>query len=213
MDSLNRHTDYGQKSLSETHLSTDPLQNFAIWLKEAEAEGLYEPNAFVLGTMGSNGGPNARTVLLKGIVDGDFFFASNYSSRKAQEIEAVGKVSMVFGWYAMHRQVLVQGLVRKSTPEQSHDYFQSRPYDSQVASMISEQSQPIESRQVLDERFSEALASANGEVIPTPTNWGGYLITPLRIEFWQGRTSRMHDRIEFSRAAANQEWQIQRLQP
>lgn len=213
MDSFSRHTDYGHQSLDEAQLEPDPLVQFATWLKAAEDEGVYEPNAFVLGTVASDGSPNARTVLLKGLIDGEFFFASNYSSRKAQEIDLLSKVSMVFGWYSMHRQVIIQGSVRKASRQQSSAYFQSRPHDSKVAALVSDQSQPIESRQKLQERFALALTEYQDKPVPTPSDWGGYLITPLRIEFWQGRTSRMHDRVEFRRPNPESDWYSQRLQP
>jgi pyridoxamine 5'-phosphate oxidase len=213
MESLNRHTDYGQISLHESHLNADPLLNFSNWLKDAEEAGVYEPNAFVLGTLDQLGSPNARTVLLKGIIDGSFFFASNYSSQKGQELEVNPLASMVFGWYGMHRQVIVQGTVKKARRTHSVEYFESRPHDSQVASWLSEQSKPIESRELLEAKFEAALEVFEGKSVPTPEQWGGYLITPLRIEFWQGRSSRMHDRIEFKRPTADAEWQVRRLQP
>lgn len=213
MESLNRHTDYGQTPLNESHLKPDPLMNFSSWLQEAEENGIYEPNAFVLGTVDRLGSPNARTVLLKGIIDGSFFFASNYNSQKGQELEVNALASMVFGWYGMHRQVVVQGTVERAQRRHSVEYFESRPHDSQVASWLSEQSKPIESRELLEARFEEALDSFEGKSVQTPEHWGGYLITPLRVEFWQGRSSRMHDRIEFRRPTADADWQIRRLQP
>jgi pyridoxamine 5'-phosphate oxidase len=120
---------------------------------------------------------------------------------------------MVFGWYGMHRQVIVQGTVEKAQRTHSVEYFESRPHDSQVASWLSEQSKPIESRELLEAKFEAALEVFEGKSVPTPEQWGGYLITPLRIEFWQGRSSRMHDRIEFKRPTADAEWQVRRLQP
>jgi pyridoxamine 5'-phosphate oxidase len=213
MDSLKQHTDYGSNALLESHLPADPIDGFTLWLKDAEAAGIYEPNAFVLGTVDSMGAPNARTVLLKGLQGNKFFFASNYNSRKGQEIGKGGAVSMVFGWYAMHRQVIVQGFASKSSAESSEEYFQSRPHDSQVASFVSQQSQPIESRTKLEEAYESALSEFRGKQVPTPLHWGGYLIEPTRIEFWQGRTSRMHDRISFTRESTESKWQVQRLQP
>ena len=213
MESLNRHTDYGTKALSESHLPANPFDGFALWLKDAEAAGIYEPNAFVLGTVDSMGAPNARTVLLKGLQGESFFFATNYKSQKGLEIGQGAAVSMVFGWYAMHRQVIVQGFASKSSAESSEEYFQSRPHDSQVASLVSQQSQPIESRAKLEEAYESALSEFQGKQVPTPPNWGGYLIEPTRIEFWQGRTSRMHDRISFTRESTESNWQVQRLQP
>ena len=213
MESLARHTDYGQNNLHESHLSSDPLANLKDWLEAAEDAGIYEPNAFVLGTVNEKGEPNARTVLLKGIIDGKFFFASNYLSQKGREIDANPWASMVFGWYGMHRQVIVQGSIARATRAESVAYFESRPHDSQVASWLSAQSQPIQSREALEKAFKGALADFEGKPVPTPEHWGGYLITPLRIEFWQGRTSRMHDRIEFKREFLAAPWVATRLQP
>lgn len=216
MDSLDRHEDYGQELLDEADLLADPIEQFKLWLKDAERENIYEPNAFVLGTVDSQGNPRSRTVLLKGVSSEGFFFASNYLSRKGEALDANPNVSAVFGWYSMYRQVLIQGVARKVSAADSDDYFNSRPRESRVAAWSSHQSQPIESRAALDAQFETALARFPGEKVPRPAHWGGYLIVPSRIEFWKGRSNRMHDRIEFYRSAesgAATQWQIQRLQP
>jgi len=213
MESFDRHTDYGNNTLRESHLHEEPMANFAAWLVAAEQADIYEPNAFVLGTVNGKGDPNARTVLLKAIINGKFFFASNYQSQKGLELAENPAASMVFGWYGMQRQIIVQGTVERASRVDSVNYFESRPHDSQVASWLSAQSQPIESREVLDSAYNAALADFEGKPVPTPEHWGGYLVTPLRIEFWQGRTSRMHDRIEFKRATAGDPWVVTRLQP
>jgi pyridoxamine 5'-phosphate oxidase len=217
MDSLNRHEDYGQESLDETHLLGDPIEQFKIWLQEAEAAAIYEPNAFVLGTVDEAQHPRTRTVLLKGVDERGFFFATNYLSRKGEAVAANNNVSATFGWYSMYRQVLIQGIAEKAVAAESDEYHASRPHDSQVAAWSSQQSQPIDTRSALDAQYYEALAKFNNSDVPRPDYWGMYRIVPTRIEFWKGRTNRMHDRIEFLRSLSKDgelsEWKVQRLQP
>ncbi len=217
MDSLNRHEDYGHEALDETHLGADPIEQFKAWLIEAETADIYEPNAFVLGTVDELNQSRSRTVLLKGVDNRGFFFATNYLSRKGEAVAANPSVSAAFGWYSMYRQVLIQGVAEKVAPAESDAYFGSRPHDSQVAAWSSHQSQPINNRAALDDQFSEALTKFDGQDVPRPEYWGGYLIIPTRIEFWKGRSNRMHDRIEFVReldvTGAPTEWKVQRLQP
>mgnify|MGYP000228687012 FL=1 len=217
MDSLNRHEDYGQEALDETHLGANPIEQLKLWLLDAEAGNIFEPNAFVLGTVDQNGQPTSRTVLLKGLSDEGLFFATNYLSRKGEAVEQNPKVSAVFGWYSMYRQVLIQGVAHKVDATESDEYFHSRPHDSQVAAWSSHQSKSIENRAALDAQFDEALARFNGKDVPRPEYWGGYRIVPTRIEFWKGRSNRMHDRIVFERTLGDSgsasDWVIQRLQP
>lgn len=217
MDSLNRHEDYGQEALDETHLGANPIEQFKLWLQEAETAAIFEPNAFVLGTVDATGQPTSRTVLLKGLDEEGFFFATNYLSRKGSALETNQKVSAVFGWYSMYRQVLIEGIAQRVPRAESDDYFASRPHDSQVAAWSSHQSQPIENRAALDAQFDEALANFEGTDVPRPDYWGGYRILPTRIEFWKGRSNRMHDRIVFERSVdameTTGEWIIRRLQP
>lgn len=217
MDSLNRHEDYGQELLDESHLLKDPIEQFKIWLKEAEAENIYEPNAFVLGTVDESNHPRTRTVLLKGVDERGFFFATNYLSRKGEALKVNPNVSAVFGWYSIYRQVLIQGVAEKVEPQESDDYFNSRPHESRVAAWSSHQSKSIESRAALDQQFETALEKFSGSEPPRPDYWGGYRIIPTRIEFWKGRSNRMHDRIEFSRTISSEgkfsSWQTLRLQP
>lgn len=217
MDSLNRHEDYGQEALDETHLGANPIEQFKLWLIEAEVAEIFEPNAFVLGTIDASGQPTSRTVLLKGLDEDGFFFATNYLSRKGSALETIRKVSAVFGWYSMYRQVLIEGVAHRVDARESDDYFASRPHDSQVAAWSSHQSQPIENRAALDVQFDAALAKFDGTDVPRPDYWGGYRIVPTRIEFWKGRSNRMHDRIVFERSmdasGTTGEWIIGRLQP
>jgi pyridoxamine 5'-phosphate oxidase len=217
MDSLNRHEDYGQESLDETHLLGDPIEQFKNWLREAEAAEIYEPNAFVLGTVDEEHHPRTRTVLLKGVDERGFFFATNYLSRKGEAVAANNNVSATFGWYSMYRQVLIQGIAEKAVAAESDEYHASRPHDSQVAAWSSQQSQPIDTRAELDAQYEQALAKFENTDVPRPDYWGMYHIIPTRIEFWKGRTNRMHDRIEFVRHltadGVASEWKVQRLQP
>jgi pyridoxamine 5'-phosphate oxidase len=217
MDSLNRHEDYGQESLDETQLQGDPIEQFIIWLREAEAADIYEPNAFVLGTVDEAHRPRTRTVLLKGVDERGFFFATNYLSRKGEAVAANNNVSATFGWYSMYRQVLIQGIAEKAVAAESDEYHASRPHDSQVAAWSSQQSQPIDTRAALDAQYDQALAKFENTDVPRPDYWGMYRIIPTRIEFWKGRTNRMHDRIEFVRNLNHDgtasAWKVQRLQP
>jgi pyridoxamine 5'-phosphate oxidase len=217
MDSLNRHEDYGPESLEEGHLLEDPIKQFQSWLMDAEEAEIYEPNAFVLGTVDSENQPRSRTVLLKGVDERGFFFATNYLSRKGEALDVNNKVSAVFGWYSMYRQVLIQGHAEKVDGSESDEYHASRPHDSQVAAWSSKQSSPIKSRALLDAQYEEALARFEGEEVPRPDFWGGYRIVPSRIEFWKGRSNRMHDRIEFVRTIGSDgsfgAWSTTRLQP
>lgn len=217
MESLDRHEDYGQEALYETHLLSDPIEQFKLWLVEAEKAEIFEPNAFVLGTATADAKPRSRTVLLKGVDDQGFFFATNFGSRKGDAISENPYVSATFGWYSMYRQVLVEGFAARVPSIDSDEYFDSRPHESKVAAWSSEQSQPIASRAALDEQFRKALEQFEASDVPRPDYWGGYRIVPTRIEFWKGRTNRMHDRIEFFRTFTENgtpsNWQIQRLQP
>jgi pyridoxamine 5'-phosphate oxidase len=217
MESLNRHEDYGQESLDETHLLSDPIEQFKVWLQDAEAAQLYEPNAFVLATVDEKNQPRSRTVLLKGVDEQGFFFATNYLSRKGEAVALNNNVAATFGWYSMYRQVLIQGIAVKVAATESDEYHSSRPHDSQVAAWSSQQSKPINTRADLDAQFDEALAKFENTDVPRPEYWGGYRILPTRIEFWKGRSNRMHDRIEFMRTQRRDgsfsAWQVQRIQP
>ena len=217
MDSLNRHEDYGKEALDQTDLLADPIEQFKTWLNDAEAQEIYEPNAFVLGTVTPENTPSSRTVLLKGVDEHGFIFFTNFDSRKGKAIAQNPSVSAVFGWYSMYRQVLIEGVAKTVHGEDSDEYFHSRPQESQVAAWSSNQSQPIKNRDALDAQFQSALDKFKADEVPRPDYWGGYRIVPTRIEFWKGRSNRMHDRIAFTRtldtAEAPSQWKIQRLQP
>lgn len=213
MDALSRHEDYGHLALTESDLDADPIAQLAQWLTDADEFGVYEPNAMVLGTVDSDGTPSARTVLLRGIDERGLMFFTNYESRKGQAIVSHPRVSAVFGWYAQHRQVIVEGVAGRITAEESDTYFASRPHGSQVSAWASAQSRPIEGRGQLEQQFSDAENRFDGDDVPRPEFWGGYRIVPLRIEFWSGRSSRRHDRIVFERRDPDAVWVVSRVQP
>lgn len=204
---------YGEHGLIESELPANPFELFNTWLTQASSnEIVVEANAMVLSTE-INDQPTSRTVLLKDLTDQGFTFFSNYESRKGKEILENNKVSLLFPWYPMERQVIILGITSKISRDDSEKYFTSRPRTSQLGAWASEQSTELASRQELEEKF-KALENkfANDEIIPVPPHWGGYLVNPISIEFWQGRYSRLHDRIRYVRDD-NKNWHFKRLNP
>jgi len=207
-----------RRSYSERELAlpeTDPIGAFKIWLKEAsEVPSIVEANAMVLSTLGPKEHISTRTVLLKDISEGGFTFFTNYSSRKAQEMELNSQVTLLFPWFAMERQVSISGFVEKISESESAEYFASRPWSSQIGAWASAQSSPLSSREELEQRFAGASQKwPEGSTVPKPPHWGGYRVTPISIEFWQGRYSRLHDRLRYERANSETEWEITRYYP
>jgi pyridoxamine 5'-phosphate oxidase len=204
---------YGEVGLE--NLSADPFLEFAKWLKEAaENSFIVEPNAMVLSTLGDKEHISTRTVLLKDISEGGFTFFTNYSSRKAQAIELNAQVTLLFPWFAMERQVSISGFAEKISEVESTEYFATRPWASQIGAWASAQSAPLASREELEQRFVGASEKwPEGTSVPKPPHWGGYRVTPISIEFWQGRYSRLHDRLRYERANSNAEWEITRYYP
>lgn len=204
--------DYQMAALDITDVSADPLAQFKQWLLEASSSALPEPNALTLATVDAEGKPSARVVLLKEI-DTGFVFYTNYESRKGQEIEQNQEVAMVFLWLDLQRQVRVTGRAEKIDRAQSEAYFISRPKTSQIAAWASPQSQVVPGRAFLEQAYLDAETRfADNETLPTPPHWGGYRVLPTAIEFWQGRGSRMHDRILYS-LQPNGAWRLERLAP
>jgi pyridoxamine 5'-phosphate oxidase len=203
--------EYSGRELLEDRVDADPIVQFRHWLDEALAASAGEPNAATLATC-ENNLPTARIVLLKGLEAGEFIFYTNYQSRKAHQLEANPHAAMVFWWPPLQRQVCVEGLVSRTSVEESRKYFQQRPLLSRLGSAASPQSQVIGSRQELQKRFEELSTQYPDGQIPCPSHWGGYRLKPSRIEFWQGRESRLHDRIEYLRDQSGQ-WKLRRLAP
>ena len=204
--------DYRRGSLELSDLPTSPDVLFEKWQQDAIDSEFPDPNAFVLATAGSDGTPHQRIVLLKDMQDGGFVFYTNYTSNKADDIEANARVSMLFPWYIMERQVRIEGTIKKSPRSLSDEYFQSRPRKSQIAAWASHQSSVVENREVLENNYVELEKKFKGTDIPTPEFWGGYTIRAERFEFWQGRQNRLHDRFQYSKNK-NGKWHIERLAP
>lgn len=203
--------DYGETVLNEPDLPANPIDLFEKWLNDAIRNQLPEPNAMTLATVTPRGKPSARIVLLKEIIDGWFVFYTNYSSRKGIELAANPYGALVFSWLPLYRQVRLSGAVNKVPPEISDRYFVSRPRNSRVATLASQQSNPIASRQELEEKYNSLVRQYRNRVIHRPPYWGGYQLHPREIEFWQGCHSRLHDRIVYTLQRGK--WSMQRLAP
>ena len=203
-------TEYEHAPLERSALRDDPAQQFLTWLDEALAANVDEPNAFVLSTVSADGAPSSRTLLLKGFEIEGLVFYTNYHSRKAQDIEHDSRVSALFLWLPLHRQVRIEGSVVKVDTETSDRYFASRPTESRFASAMSPQSQVVDEGQ-LEGLLEDLKARYPDGNVPRPAHWGGYRLTPRSYEFWQGRQARFHDRFRYVKAGDG--WQIDRLAP
>lgn len=212
MDPLEHRVDYELATLDDDALGDDPIAAAQAWL--LAAAGQPEPNAMVLSTVGADGAPTSRTVLLRGLSPRGLEFFTNRDSRKGRAIAANAQVAAVFGWLAMQRQLIVLGRAEPLTPQEDDAYFASRPWRSQVAAVASRQSHPIGSRAELEAAMArQGAAHPDGTPVPRPAHWGGYRIVPRELEFWQGRRSRLHDRIVFARDADDAPWRRFRRQP
>lgn len=203
--------EYSSGELDESTVLDNPFKQFTAWFKEAVEAEAAEPNAMTLATVDQNQKPDARIVLLKEMEDDGFVFYTNYASDKGRQIEQNPNVSLCFFWVELERQVRINGKAQKIPKAQSEKYFKSRPYKSQLGAWVSNQSEPVESRAVLERKFEEAERTFSEDEIPMPENWGGYKVIPERFEFWQGRRSRLHDRIRFD--LENGAWLKYRLCP
>ncbi|CAA9408009.1 Pyridoxamine 5'-phosphate oxidase [uncultured Rubrobacteraceae bacterium] len=211
MDATSLRKEYTRSGLHETGMNPDPMVQFNYWFENAVEADLHEPNAMIVATATQDGRPSARTVLLKGYDQSGFAFYTNYEGRKARELEVNPACALLFYWGELERQVRIEGRASRISDDESDAYFASRPRGSRLGAWVSEQSRPVEDRGVLEERVRKLEAEYESLEIPRPPFWGGYRVEPEAIEFWQGRESRLHDRLVYRREDGV--WRIERLQP
>lgn len=203
---------YQLKSLLEKDVDANPIKQFKSWWQQAIESKIEEPNAMTLATCDASGKPSARIVLLKEIKENGFVFFTNYLSRKGKEIEKNPFVSLLFFWKELERQVRIEGHIKKISPEESDEYFSQRPVESRIGAWSSPQSEVIANREILQKNVEEYNLKFSTQPIPRPEYWGGYIVLPNRMEFWQGRPGRLHDRLQYS-LSENNEWIMKRLAP
>jgi pyridoxamine 5'-phosphate oxidase len=203
--------DYSSEPLLESAVDADPFVQFSKWMDEAFASGEIDANAMTISTVDAEGKPSSRVVLLKGVDEGSFVFFTNYESKKSADLACNGNIFLHFFWPGLHRQISVSGVAEKTTREESEQYFATRPRESQAGAWASQQSSVIASREELEQGFADVQQQYEGQAIPCPLFWGGFRVMPGRFEFWQGRASRLHDRICYT--LIDGEWKITRLAP
>ena len=203
--------DYKLQALLEGDIRQDPFEQFGYWWNEAVNSDIDEVNAMTLATSSLSGIPSARIVLLKGYTNEGFKFFTNYESHKAQEMEANPRVALVFFWKELERQIRIEGTVKKVSAEESDEYFESRPIKSKIGAWASPQSKSVDDRLWIEESFVTYTNKFTEEIVPRPPHWGGYIVKPTLFEFWQGRRSRLHDRIQYKKEENG--WKIERLAP
>ncbi|NJO29093.1 MAG: pyridoxamine 5'-phosphate oxidase [Richelia sp. SL_2_1] len=204
--------DYTLQGLKETEVNSDPFVQFKEWFDQALNANILEPNAMTIATTTKEGVPSARMVLLKDFDDRGFVFYTNYNSQKAQELTENPQAALVFWWAELQRQVRICGKVERVDDRESDQYFYSRPFNSRLGAWASNQSEVIESREVMEQRLQELTEKYQNQDIPRPPHWGGIRVIPTEIEFWQGRSSRLHDRLVYKITEDNS-WKIERLSP
>jgi pyridoxamine 5'-phosphate oxidase len=211
IDIAQRRNDYESVGLTRADLPEQPIELWRQWLAEAEAAGIAEINAMIVSTVDADGTPSSRTVLCKAADELGFTFFTNYTSRKGTALEHEPRISLLFPWHPLSRQVIVSGRAERISPAESDAYFATRPRGSQISAWASEQSVVIRDRASLERRTADIEAEYDGQDVPRPPHWGGYLVRPGTIEFWQGRNDRLHDRLRY--VAAGSGWQVERLSP